>query len=121
MANARFSDRTHYDPRPNALAEALARRRASRLPILDLTESNPTRAGFAHDPSLLEAALRVEGSERYEPEPFGLPAARAAAAAALVARGRAVDPSSVAITASTSEAYSFLLKILCDPGDEVLV
>lgn len=115
-----FSHRVPGDLQPNRLARALDARRARGAPILDLTESNPTRAGFAHPPEVVVALAEPSGV-RYEPEPFGLPAARGAVARDFARRGVEVDPARVILTASTSEAYSYLFKLLCDPGDEVLV
>ena len=115
-----FSSRVPADLRPNRIARALDERRALGARILDLTESNPTRAGLAHPPHVL-AALGAPESARYEPEPFGLPEARRAAAREIARRGAAIDPARVVLTASTSEAYSYLFKLLCDPGDDVLV
>jgi aspartate/methionine/tyrosine aminotransferase len=110
----RFSERSRHDPTPNALARAAAK---FRDPILDLTLSNPTRADLPYDEAAIRAALAA-APLRYDPTPFGLPAARAAVAADL---GAHVDPDRVVLTASTSEAYGHLFKLLCDPGDEVLV
>jgi aspartate/methionine/tyrosine aminotransferase len=119
---ANFSARSSFDLSPNPLALALERLRAtSSRPLLDLTESNPTRAGFSYDTETIRCALASPGALGYEPHPFGLPAAREAVARELTAGGRAVEPSRVVLTASTSEAYAFLFKLLCDPGDEVLV
>jgi hypothetical protein len=115
-----FSGRTRFDLRPNRLARVLAARRAAGEPILDLTQSNPTRAGLPDAPDLL-AALAGEAARRYEPLPLGLPEARAAAARDFAERGFPLDPERVVLHASTSEAYGFLFKLLCDPGDEVLV
>lgn len=115
-----FSARTHFDRQPNRLAERLAERRARGAPILDLTLSNPTRAGLPAPPDLL-AGLASDAARRYEPEPLGLPEARAAVAADFARRGLPLDPARVVLHASTSEAYGFLFKLLCDPGDEVLV
>jgi alanine-synthesizing transaminase len=115
-----FSSRTRWDLRPNRLAEALARKRAAGVPVLDLTESNPTRAGLPYPEDLLDA-LASAPSRRYEPAPFGLADARAAVAEDFARRGCAVDADRVWLTASTSEAYSFLFKLLADPGDDVLV
>jgi alanine-synthesizing transaminase len=115
-----FSERTRWDLRPNRLAERLAARRAAGAPILDLTESNPTRAGLTGPPDLL-APLAQAAALRYEPAPFGLPSARAAVALDFARRGCAVGDDRVVLSASTSEAYAFLFKLLCDPGDEVLV
>ena len=117
----RFSRRSSFDERPNALTLALQRARAGARPVLDLTVSNPTRAGIPYDATLL-ASLADPGSLEYDPLPFGLPSAREAVAGALRgALGADVDPADVVLTASTSEAYAFLFKLLCDPGDSVLV
>ena len=115
-----FSERTRWDLRPNRLAERLAARRAAGARLLDLTESNPTRAGLRCPDGLLESLSRPP-ARLYEPSPFGLPAARAAAAADFARRGFPVSVERVVLSASTSEAYAFLFKLLCDPGDEVLV
>jgi alanine-synthesizing transaminase len=115
-----FSRRSHFARDHNrwelARAEAL---RAGRA-LLDLTESNPTRAGL---PSLAGAiaALAHADAVHYRPEPFGLRSAREAISAFMASHGQRVAPERIALTASTSEAYGFLFKLLCDPGDEVLV
>jgi len=114
-----LSSRSSFDLSLNALAAARAR--AGGEALLDLTASNPTRAGIPYDTDAILAALALPASMLYEPCAFGLPSARAAVAADLGAHGPAVDPSRVVLTASTSEAYAFLFKLLCDPGDEVLV
>jgi aspartate/methionine/tyrosine aminotransferase len=105
---------------PNALARAVAAARARGSAISDLTNSNPTAAGIAYPDGLL-APLADAAGLRYEPHPFGLPAARAAVAADHGRRGMSIDPAHVVLTASTSEAYSWLFKLLCDAGDSVLV
>jgi len=86
----------------------------------DLTASNPTDAGFEY-PADLFAPLASVDAMRYDPKPFGLPAAREAVAADYARRGVKVPASHVALTASSSESYSLLFKLLCDPGDSVLV
>ncbi len=88
--------------------------------LLDLTESNPTRARLPVPEDLLRA-LAQPAASRYEPEPFGLWAAREAAVADLARRGYPLPAQRVFLTASTSEAYAFLFKLLADPGDEILV
>jgi alanine-synthesizing transaminase len=113
-----FSSRLDWDLRPNALSELLRLKRETGARVLDLTESNPTRAGFEYPPEILGALADPKGLV-YEPSPAGLPAAREAVAADYYA-GR-VDPSRILLTASTSEAYALLLKLLADPGDELLV
>jgi aspartate/methionine/tyrosine aminotransferase len=105
---------------PNALTRALAALRADGTPLVDLTESNPTCVGLRYPPDLL-APLADPRGLRYEPHPFGLRSAREAVAADCGRRGAQVDPEDVVLSASTSESYAWLFKLLCDPGDCVLV
>ena len=104
----------------NALTRALDSLRARRVCIADLTESNPTRSGIRYPDGLLEP-LADAAAMRYDPCPFGLRSAREAVAADQQRRGVDVDPAHVVLTSSTSEAYSWLFKLLCSPGDTVLV
>jgi alanine-synthesizing transaminase len=104
----------------NALSRAVAERRKAGRPITDLTDSNPTRAGFAYPRDLLHG-LASQAALRYEPHSFGLRSAREAVAADHERRGVRIDPDRVVLTASTSEAYTWLFKLLCDCGDAVLV
>lgn len=104
----------------NALTRALVERRDRGQPIVDLTESNPTRAGFSYPGDLLDE-LASAAALRYEPHAFGLPRAREAVARDQKRRGVDVDPRRVILTASTSEAYTWLFKLLCDADDTVLV
>ncbi|HEV2494731.1 MAG TPA: pyridoxal phosphate-dependent aminotransferase [Terriglobia bacterium] len=115
-----FSSRTNWPLAPNRLSEAVAERRQRGLEILDLTESNPTRAGFEFAPEELLDALGDPRFLRYEPDPRGLRIAREAVAAYYGERGVAVDPEQVFLTTSTSEAYSYVFRLLADPGDRVL-
>ena len=115
-----FSARLPWHVAENALAARVQERRR-RGDLLDLTESNPTRAALPYPGHALSAALGRSDPARYEPAALGLPAARAAVAAAYAAAGTAVDPARVAITASSSESCSFLFKLLCDPGDAILI
>jgi aspartate/methionine/tyrosine aminotransferase len=116
-----FSSRSSFDLSPNPLAVALARSRTASRPLVDLTESNPTRAGIPYAREAIVGALAASGALLYEPSPFGLASAREAVARDLSADGHAVDAARVVLTASTSEAYAFVFKLLCDAGDEVLV
>lgn len=115
-----FSARVPADLAPNRFSTLLARLEQEQRPILDLTASNPTRAGFSY-PSDLLAPLGDPRGLVYEPRPLGLVAARRAVAADFARRGLTVAAERLALTASTSEAYSLLFKLLCAPGDEVLV
>ncbi|MBL8228417.1 MAG: pyridoxal phosphate-dependent aminotransferase [Bryobacterales bacterium] len=110
-----FSNRLEWSLEPNDLAKLLAAKRRDGVRILDLTQSNPTQAGIEYPPELLDA-LCAPAALRYEPTPWGLDIAREAAAAE-----HQVDVARVMITASTSESYSYLFKLLCSPGDNVLV
>jgi alanine-synthesizing transaminase len=114
-----FSSRSSFDLSINPLSALLAR--GVGRPVLDLTTSNPTLASIPYDRAAILAALALPALLVHEPAPFGLPGAREAVARELSAMGPRVEPSRVALTASTSEAYAFLFKLLCDPGDEVLV
>lgn len=116
-----FSSRLHWDLRPNRLAQALEAARRQGAEIIDLTESNPTRAGFSYPAEQILGSLTDARSMLYEPEPAGMRAARMAIQDHYSARGFAVDPARIFITASTSESYAWLFKLLADAGDEVLV
>ncbi|WP_244238308.1 pyridoxal phosphate-dependent aminotransferase [Corallococcus terminator] len=166
---SRFSLRTAFARTPNPLSQAAAERQSRGLPLLDLSETNPTRVGLPlPDPALLMSgaqrirapsntpadpagygppateALAASGLHApegrgvrdpsahrhdapgaspflYAPEPFGLPSAREAVAGHLSTRGAPVSAAHVVLGASTSEAYGWLFKLLCDPGDTVLV
>jgi alanine-synthesizing transaminase len=109
-----FSTRVPDDRSPTRFARALAAERARR-PLLDLTTSNPTRVGLAYPPRILDA-LADPASLAYRPEPFGLEDARAAVADTYIRRGLPLDRERIVLTASTSDGYSLLFKLLCDPG-----
>ena len=115
-----FSNRLPAHAEINALSQAVAAVRGAGADLIDLTESNPTRAGFEYPADLL-SDLGDEKSFRYDPEPFGSLSARAAVADDFARRGVTVDPASIVLSASTSEAYSWVFKLLCDPGTGVLV
>jgi alanine-synthesizing transaminase len=115
-----FSSRLQWDLRPNRLSALLESKRRSGARILDLTESNPTRAGFTYPAAEILEALADKRSLLYDPLPLGSPEARAAVSAYYRERGREAPPGRIAITTSTSESYAWLFKLLADPGDEVL-
>jgi len=115
-----FSNRLPAHAELNALSRTVAALRAGGTPIVDLTESNPTKAGFRY-PSDLLTALADERALGYDPQPFGLRSARQAVAEDYARRGVHVDPAHIVLSASTSEAYSWLFKLLCNPGEGVLV
>lgn len=107
--------------RPNELAELLSLKKSEGKAILDLTLSNPTRAGFRYPHDRIAAALAEASLSVYEPDPRGAPQAREAVSGYYCERGMNVSPDDVIITASTSEAYSFLFRILADPGEKIVI
>lgn len=116
----RWSRRLPWEHPTNRLTRAVEERKARRLPILDLTETNPTRVGIAYPEEELAEILRRAADPTYEPHPRGSTAAREALADSLSISGDTVSPDDLVLTASTSESYSFLFKLFGDPGDEVL-
>jgi aspartate/methionine/tyrosine aminotransferase len=116
----RFSERTNWNTEESDLARAHRLRREAGLPIADLTASNPTRCGFAYSASLLHALADPRALD-YDPQPRGLLPAREAVCRYYADHGVALDPGQIVLTTSTSEAYSFLFRLLCDPGNEILV
>ena len=112
-----FSSRLNWSATENPLTKLLREKRARGEALLDLTESNPTAAGFTYPADALLEALADPRSLCYEPQPAGLPEARAAVAGYY----RGLPSGRILLTASTSEAYALLFKLLADPGDEVLV
>src|SRR5271170_1203171 len=116
-----FSDRTNWNLQPNRLSEALARHRAERKPLFDLSASNPTQCGFEYDSDAILRALSNSSALKYEPEPQGLASARRAVAAYYAEQNVNVPISDLVLTTSTSEAYSFIFRTLCNPGDEILI
>ena len=115
-----FSDRVPKELATNRLTALVAAARAQGRPLLDLTVTNPTRAGFEY-PADLFGPLADPGALCYDPRPFGRLDAREAVARDYERQGVRVDAARVVLTASTSEAYSLLFKLLADAGDEVLV
>ncbi len=115
----RFSSRTGWNTEESELARAHRLRRQAGLPIANLTASNPTRCGFVYPASLLDA-LSDRRALDYDPQPAGLLSARQAVCEYYAVHGADLDPSQIVLTTSTSEAYSFLFRLLCDPGSEIL-
>jgi len=117
-----FSDRTNWPLTRNRLTEAIEQSTASGVRLLDLTLSNPTRAGLHYDEARILQSLASPRAMDYDPQPKGLPGARAAVAAYYNAQHEVeVHAESVILTTSTSEGYSFVFRLLCNPGDELLV
>lgn len=116
-----FSSRVPGDLEPNRLTRAVRRVRAAGTALLDLTVSNPTTVGIHYPASVLDS-LADPGGLRYDPSPLGLPGARAAVARDYARHGINVAPERLVLTASTSDAYSVLFKLLCAPdGDAVML
>lgn len=115
-----FSRRVRLEAK-NRQTLLLEEKRQKGEPILDLTESNPTRAGFSYPEEAIQKALTDTRSQSYEPSPFGHEEARRAVALYYAGRGQEIPPQDILLTVSTSEAYSYLFKLLADPGEHVLV
>ncbi len=115
-----FSSRFHWDFRPNRVTGLLAEKRRAGARVLDLTESNPTHARLAY-PAEIVRAFEDPRVLSYEPSPAGLPEAREAVSRYYAQRGREAAADRILLTASTSEGYAYLFKLLTDPGDHVLV
>jgi aspartate/methionine/tyrosine aminotransferase len=115
-----FSARTSWDRTANPLTIAVERARASGRALIDLTESNPTRTGIAETEALVAELGHPRGT-LYEPAPLGHAEARRAVAAYYASRNLAVDADRIVLSASTSEAYAWIMALLCDPGDAILV
>ena len=118
---SRFSSRTSWDSAESSYAAAVREARASRLLLYDLTVSNPTRCGFSYDAEELLRPLADARALAYDPDPRGMGTAREAVARYYTDHGAEVSADDLVLTTSTSESYSFLFRLLCDPGDEVLV
>lgn len=119
-----FAKRTNWNLQTNRLSEALAAHRAAGKPLIDLTISNPTECGFSYDERAILDALRNPAALKYEPNPRGLEVAREAVQRYYSERGEPAlrpDVDDIFLTTSTSEAYSYVFRTLCDPGDEVLI
>jgi alanine-synthesizing transaminase len=117
-----FSNRTNWKLTRNRLTEALEEARSSGAPVLDLAISNPTRAALHYDDKQILQSLSSPRSMDYDPQPKGLPSARAAVADYYqLKHGTQLDPEHLILTTSTSEGYCFVFRLLCNPGDELLV
>ncbi len=116
-----FADRTNWNLSPNRLSEALARHRKQEKPLIDLTASNPTGCGFQYQARSILQALTNPAALSYHPDPRGLESARRAVADYYRGLGVEVPIHGIVLTTSTSEAYSFIFRTLCNPGDELLI
>src|SRR5207248_179952 len=116
-----FASRTNWPQIPNALSVEIEQRRRQRLPILDLTESNPTRCGFAYDSGGILEALADPRVLAYSPDPHGPLRAREAVREYYIQAGIDVRSEQIFLTTSTSEAYSYVFRLLANPGEKILV
>ena len=116
-----FAERTRWNLAANRLSQALARHRAGGRQLLDLSASNPTECRFQYDQQAILGSLCRPEALRYHPDPLGLKIARDAVTAYYAGLNLLVDPASLVLTTGTSEAYSFVFRLLCNPGDELLI
>jgi len=116
-----FAGRTNWNLNSNRLSEALAKHRAAGKPLLDLSASNPTECGFEYDRQAILKALSNPESLSYDPDAKGLLSARRAVAEYYSTLEIIVPVEDIILTTSTSEAYSFAFRVLCNPGDELLI
>lgn len=116
-----FSHRTGWNLAKNRYSEALEQHRQSGKELLDLTASNPTTVGISYHEAGISQALSRPGVFTYDPAAKGLLSAREAISGYYAEKGSVVDPDALILTTSTSEAYSFVFRLLCDAGDSILV
>jgi len=116
-----FAERTNWNFAGNRLSEALAWHRAGGKRLFDLTVSNPTECGFDYKTETILGALHNPAALRYEPNPKGLEVARRVVAGYYAEHGATVPLDDIVLTASTSEVYSFVFRLLCNPDDELLI
>ena len=133
FSERRFSERTNWKLAQNRFTQAVEEARAGGTRIIDLTVSNPTRAGFCYDEAAILSALSSPRALDYDPQAKGLLSARQAVsgyyrdrdlrdvAGNVSTQGIEVDPERIVLTTSTSEGYSFVFRLLCNAGDELLV
>ena len=114
-----FSERTNWKLAQNRFTQAVEEVRAGGARLLDLTLSNPTRAGLIYDERAILGALASARALDYDPQAKGLVEAREAVAGYYVASN--VSTGQIVLTTSTSEGYSFVFRLLCNGGDELLV
>lgn len=116
-----FSRRTDWNLTPNRLTLAHQEVLRSGRKILDLTISNPTRVGIKYDEAAILDGLRNPKALNYDPQPKGMRSAREAVAEYYAPNSFSLDPENIILTTGTSEGYSFVFRLLCNPGDEILV
>jgi len=120
MDNSPFARRTNWQQEANALNKALEELERQSIPVVDLTASNPTSCGFSYPQEILPALNSLDNFQ-YQPDACGLRQAREAVAKYYVRQKASYTPNDIILTASTSEAYSFLMRLLVNPGEKVLI
>ena len=120
MPNFPFARRTNWHRETNALNKVLEEFAALHIPVMDLTASNPTSCGFLYPDGMLSALNSLENLN-YQPDACGVSKAREAVAKYYAHQKLFVSPSDIILTASTSEAYSFLMRLLVNPGEKILI
>ena len=116
-----FSSRTNWTLAPNQLTKRLSALEQSGTEILDLTESNPTQVGFQYSSDVILSSLTDSKNLSYQPSPLGIREARETVAEYYNAKGASVHPDQILLTASTSEAYSAIFRLIANPGERVLM
>ena len=115
-----FSSRLSWNPSTNRISRNIETQKCSGVEFVDLTDTNPTTAGFDYDPVAVCSAISHPAILEYHPSPKGLIPARQAVVEYYSHHGKIIDRESVFLTSSTSESYSCLFKLLCDPEDTIL-
>lgn len=116
-----FSTRLNWNTPVNQLSRLLSEKKANGVELIDLTVSNPTAVGLQFPLQDIRSAFGSADYSSYEPDPRGMVLAREAVSSYLSSTGQLTAPNELFLTASTSEGYSWVFKLLCDPGDEILV
>lgn len=116
-----FARRTNWNLSENRYSLAVERAHRNGRQLLDLTASNPTTVGLNFEGERILGSLQHPQALKYEPASKGIMPARDAVVSYYGAHGVSLSPEQIILTVSTSEAYSYCFRLLCDPGDEVLV
>jgi alanine-synthesizing transaminase len=120
MVNSPFARRTNWQQEANALNRAYEELVGKQVKVMDLTASNPTNCGFLYPEGML-SVLSAPDNLNYNPDACGMSSAREAVARFYTRQQLRISPNDIILTASTSEAYSFLMRLLVNPGEKVLI
>jgi alanine-synthesizing transaminase len=116
-----FSKRFEYNIEENKLSRLLKEKKAACINVFDLTESNPTNAGFSYNEIGIRNSIATSDSTKYNPDPKGLKSSREAVSQYYNEKNLNINADNIILTSGTSEAYSFIFKLLADPEDEILI